>query len=235
MSEWTKQRLDQMIADVPVEELDRFFSDLDFRIQIRNMAQRELDRHVASAFNVFAMIEPDENKLSDILALLLDPRGSHGQEDLFLRHFLRKLHRESALDLTEARVAREALTHSLRSSLRRIDILVTTGTWVMALENKVEAGEQKDQVNDYCDHLQRMGRPDYCLVFLTADGREPESIQPVLRAKLCKSNQLFVLNYGNVCDWLEECRQRCEAEKVRFFLGDFIHYIRTRIIRTEHR
>jgi hypothetical protein len=33
---------------------------------------------LATGFNVFHLIEPDENKLSDILAGLLDPKGSHG-------------------------------------------------------------------------------------------------------------------------------------------------------------
>jgi hypothetical protein len=54
--------------------------------QVENVEgqQRRLDRKQATGFNVFDFIDPDENKLSDVLAWLLDPKGSHGQGDVFL-------------------------------------------------------------------------------------------------------------------------------------------------------
>jgi len=42
---------------------------------------------LAPRFNCFDFINPDENKLSEVLAELLDPKGTHAQGDVFLRLF----------------------------------------------------------------------------------------------------------------------------------------------------
>src|SRR5437867_1153829 len=80
---------------VQLDELKGFFSDLDFRLEIQNKSKSQLDRHLASEFSVFKFIDIDENKLSDILVMLLDPRGVHGQQDLFLKLFIDRLGRVS--------------------------------------------------------------------------------------------------------------------------------------------
>ena len=67
------------------KHLKRFFSAVGSRVAIAEKKQRQRDRKEATRFNVFDLIEPDENKLSDVLADLLDPKGNHGQGDLFLR------------------------------------------------------------------------------------------------------------------------------------------------------
>ncbi len=141
---------------VQPDELKRFFSDLDFRLEIQNKSKSQLDRHLASEFSVFEFIKPDENRLSDILKMLLDPRGAHGQQDLFLKLFLDRLGRTSEPNVRDTKVVREALTNKIGSFLRRIDILVTSDRLAMAIENKVDSGEQQDQLRDYHDHIQRL-------------------------------------------------------------------------------
>jgi hypothetical protein len=212
------------------EELKRFFSDLDFRLEIQNKSKSELDRHLASEFSVFKFITPDENGLSDILAMLLNPRGVHGQQDLFLKLFIDRLERSSEPNMQDAKVVREALTHTIGSFRRRIDILVTSDHLALAVENKVDSGEQQDQLKDYHDHIQRLPQKDYCLVFLTPDRREPESIPKDTATKLRGEHLLFQLSYAkDIRQWLEECRRWCEAENIRYFLADFIHYIKTHL------
>jgi hypothetical protein len=58
--------------------LQRFFFDVRYRVQLAERLQRQLDVRLATGFNVFDLIEPDENKLSDVLADLLNPKGNHG-------------------------------------------------------------------------------------------------------------------------------------------------------------
>jgi PD-(D/E)XK nuclease superfamily len=211
------------------EELERFFSDLGFRLEIQSRTKSQLDRHLASEFNIFEFIEPDENRLSDILAMLLNPQGAHGQKELFLKLFLVRLGRNSEPSLQDAQVVREALTHTISSFLRRIDILMTSERFVLALENKVDAREQRDQLKNYHEHIQML-QEDYCLIFLTPDGRKPESISSDTASKLRGEHKLFELSYTkDIRQWLEECRRWCEAEKIRCFLADFIHYINTNL------
>jgi hypothetical protein len=212
------------------EELKGFFSDLDFRLEIQNKSKSQLDRHLASEFSVFKFINPDENGLSDILVMLLNPRGVHGQQDLFLKLFIDRLGRSSEPNMHDTKVVREAPTHAIGRFRRRIDILVTSDHLALAVENKVDAGEQQDQMKDYHDHIQRLPQTDYCLVFLTRDGREPESIPTDTATKLRGEHLLFELSYEkDIRQWLEECRRGCEAENIRYFLADFIHYIKTHL------
>ena len=53
------------------------------------------------ASTCFTLIEPDENKLSDILADPLDPKAIHGQDDLFLRLLFKQLGLGSDSKLTK--------------------------------------------------------------------------------------------------------------------------------------
>jgi hypothetical protein len=139
----------------------------------------QLDRTEASGFNVFDLIRPDENRLSDVLALLLDPRGAHGQGDLFLRLLIEKL--DAGLSNTQtkhAKVQREAPTLRIDNNRRRMDVLVDADDLVV-VENKVNAAEQPEQVKDYLEHLRRciQGRSvGGTLIYLTPGGSVPGSI-----------------------------------------------------------
>ena len=119
-------------------ELEQFFTTVDHLVEVAEKLQCRLDRQLATGFNVFRLIEPDENKLSDILANLLDPKGTHGQGDLFLRLLFEKLELGAGAVSTEnAVVQREALTHGISNFRRRIDVLVKAGTY-LAIENKLD-------------------------------------------------------------------------------------------------
>ena len=63
---------------------------------------------------------------------------------------------------------------------------------------------------------------------MTPDGRQPESIPEDTAITLRREHRLFELSYAkHIRPWLEECRRYCEAENIRYFLADFIHYIKT--------
>src|SRR3712207_5367167 len=65
-----------------------FFASLASRIDGHRKELRWASQTTAPLFCVFDFIKPNENALSDIVAELLDPQGSHGQGDVFLRAFL---------------------------------------------------------------------------------------------------------------------------------------------------
>src|SRR5882672_6602937 len=129
-------------------EVVRFFADVRRRVELAEMRQRRIDKRRATRFNVLDLIEPDENKLSDILADLLDPKGKHGQGDLFLRLLFKQLSLGSDQKPTkDASVQREAPTHGIQKYRRRMDVFVQAGVLV-AIENKVDSVDQIDQVKD---------------------------------------------------------------------------------------
>src|SRR5262245_33950704 len=176
--------------------LEQFFSSLKHRVELAEKQQRRIDRLRATNFNVFDLIEPDENKLSDILADLLDPEGGHGQGDLFLRLLFKQLGLRSDAKLTKnVTVQREAPTHGILKYRRRLDVFVEARA-LLVIENKVDSLEQQDQVKDYLRHLQQcaVGR-QVRLIYLTPDGRPPESLNPSVIEQEESSRRLHCWSY----------------------------------------
>jgi len=225
-------------AAPPVEmpEVKDFFSAAGHVIEAAEARQRKADRLQASRFNVFDLIEPDENKLSDILADLLDPQGRHGQGDRFLRLLFDRIGLGAA-DLggiAQAKVQREAPTHGIQKYRRRLDVLIDAGVLV-AIENKVDSWEQPEQVKDYLEHLCDCSRGRAIpgrLIYLTPNGRRPESLSLAACCEEEKQQRLFCWSYQReLRQWLEACRAACQAEKIRWFITDFIAYIETKLLR----
>lgn len=205
--------------------LQRFFDDVRYRVHLAERLQGHLDKRLATGFNVFDLIEPDENKLSDILARLLDPKGTHGQGDLFLRLLFERLDLCPDANLTkDVTVQREAPM----KDHRRVDVLINAGILV-AIENKVDSDEQQGQVKDYLEHLSAC-KPGQTipntLIYLTPDRRSPKSLSNSELEIHQESRRLHCWGYQDeLGDWLKACRRDCEAQKIRDFLSDFIAYI----------
>ena len=215
------------------KELEFFFTAISRRIKIAKEEQVKLDRKKATRFNVFDLIEPDENRLSDVLGFLLDPKGKHGQGDLFLRLLFERLEIGlSPRQTADARVQREAPTYKIRNQRRRMDVLVEAGV-LLAIENKVDSAEQENQVKDYLEHLARcasVNQQQNVLIYLTPDDRPPEMSSELEMAK--KDGRLRCWNYQReLRDWLADCCQQCVAKKIQYFLADFISYIETQLKR----
>jgi hypothetical protein len=213
------------------EELEKFFNAAAQKVDEAEKQQREIDKVEATGFNVFHLIEPDENKLSDILADLLNPKGSHGQGDLFLRLLFDRLQISVDPSVTlNAKVHREARTDTIKNRKRRMDILVRAGI-TLAFENKIDADEQENQVRDYLEHLRldtQRNAPQSALIYLTPNGRRPTFLSAeethqheALRTLHCWSYQ------DKLKDWLAACQSACMAAKMRHFLLAFIDYIET--------
>jgi len=202
------------------------FSELGEALKANRQTLDESRRTTACDFSVFDFIAPSENVLSDILASLLDPEGKHGQSDRFLRSLLAKVAPKRVTESGDLVVVREALTYTNPKNPRRIDIVATFHGFTLAIETKKYAKEQKNQIADYCDHLERIAGANFCLIFLTRAGEMPESIPRERADALIKAGQLVLLSWKpGVSAWLEASMQDCPAPKIRHFLEDFQTYI----------
>ena len=227
---------DQRVLACDPHDLDRFFADVSYRVVLTDRLQSQLDQRLATGFNVFQLIEPDENKLSDILADLLNPTGTHGQGDLFLRLLLERL--ELAADpqlVREATVQREALMPGGQNDQRRMDVFVKAGL-LLAIENKVDSPEQPKQIRDYLDYLEGRDSPGSprlnTVIYLTPNGRCPESLGHSELRRYQDSRGLRCWSYqDHLLRWVQDCRRECEAQRIRDFLLDFIGYIESDLIR----
>lgn len=216
------------LPTVTRKELQHYFSRLDVRWKANLKEKSDRDRRVAPDFSVFPFIRMDENTLSDILAFLLNPKETHGQRELFLMLFAKYIRWQPEAEWSAARVVREARTYAISAHRRRIDIVVTAPGATLAIENKIDAEEEEDQVDDYHAHVSRDTRRDYCVIFITPDGRPPERLPAKTAAKLRRAGKLRLLSHAeHIHAWLQECRRECQAASVKHFLGNILGYFET--------
>ena len=77
-----------LAASSHTNDLQLFFAGLRPAVRIAQRAQAELDRRAATRFSLFDFFHERETDLSRVFGSLLDPSGTHGQGDTFLRLFL---------------------------------------------------------------------------------------------------------------------------------------------------
>ena len=220
-------------------DLAGFFGGLGPAVDITRRAQAKLDRRAATRFSLFDFFRERETDLSRIFGGLLDPGGTHGQGEMFLRLFLdevREVVDKRALghfqnsDLRDSQVHLEHRTDAGRS----IDIVLTIpgSTWI-GIENKPWAGEQQNQVSDYLKYLRsRSGHENDTnawLIYLSGDGKPPETLpgDPDERMRCLTLPYRGVQHDSPSLEtWIGKCRSTCEAERVRWFLTELLEYVR---------
>lgn len=181
--------------------------------------------------NPFDHLMPNEVRISRILAMLLDPRGVHGQGCLFLSALLSTLNLDRD-GLMSARVHVERATRKTKTR-RRIDIMIETAEWIIGIENKVwGAPDQNDQVADYLRELSSLRPNNYVLLYLTPDGAwpSPQSITQEQCKRLERAGNLKIVTYASIEQALDNSLCTCSGERARWFMQTFRDYIRQQVL-----
>ena len=219
--------MDDNVSQHP--EILSFFSALQAKRESYAEFMKLYDPSLASRFNVFDFINPDENLLSEIIAFLLDPAAEHGQGDIFLRIFLDTVQPQH-LGSPTGKVALflEKATGTIENAQRRLDIEVAIGNFGLAIENKPWAYDQTAQIADYSQDLKNRYGDSYCLIYLSGWGEPPseESISRERRELLENSGHMKTLSYRDFIGCVSLFKTHCQSEKVRHFLGDFEGYLK---------
>ena len=122
-------------------------------------------------FNMFKVcgVNHYENTHSAILAELLCPLGSHGQEGLYLNLFLRQMGMADVIDTNHVEVFNE---YSIGNG--RIDILIKdAGGHAIIIENKIYASDQQEQLKRYNDYaVKEYGNGKFDILYLTLYGND---------------------------------------------------------------
>ncbi len=149
----------------------------------------ERARKEAPAFNVFRILRLERREVTThtpFLANLLDPAGSHAQGDLFLRLFWERLELRA---INEPSVQVPALIPGSKWSVHPervmelgnfdIHLLCRAMGFQMVVENKIDAGDQFDQLPRYWTQMEkaRIVYPNRLLVYLTKDARSPQNYE----------------------------------------------------------
>ena len=235
-------------------EYERFFAELTPRLDAARSMERDLDRKLAHRFNVFDFLRKNseqervpELRLSRIIAHLLDPRQTHGQDTLFLRAFLKAAGLNGYRDWPEVDGAglfvKVKCEHSTPAG-RSIDILVRIESeaggeaYGLAFENKPYADDEENQVQDYLEYLREEFGDRFLFVYLSSNGAGPSEASLPIKELVKWKGRLAIMPYcwdgprraddfdglrvgTSLADWLGECRKNCEAERLRCFLEEF--------------
>ncbi len=182
------------------------------------------------AFTPFVknIIKFDENKSSNILAMLFNPNGPHGQSMLFLRKFLGLLpfQKSKFIKASEVvRVEREKSTTGLRSAsghFRKMDIFIECYEFCIVIENKLfHATDGVDQINDYLKWLKGYCSPKpFLLVYIPPDESGPTliSLSKDVKSEYC--DNFYILSWKVLNKALMETVE-IVPPKIAYFVKDF--------------
>ena len=194
-------------------------------------------------FNLFNVLGVARSEIhhSRVIAWLLDPRGSHGLRDYFLRGFLSQAAAEARehgiAEFTPFKVdgwkfsdTEVATERQIGSDPGRIDILMVdeSDKFVCLIENKIGSGEHSKQLSRYLQSVESEYEGLMALpIYLTLDGRKPEKQQDAERWIPCA--------YEVVADLLKRTLDRNGSTisvDVSSFLKQYERTIRRRVLDT---
>lgn len=209
----------------------------------------ERKRH-GDFFNIFSVLgaETKEIRHSAFIAELLNPNGSHGAGDVFLKSFLdmlgktqradsdenKVLFSASEFDFHNATVSTEEDLGGIHETARgqaggRADITINLNKdgkpFYIVIENKIYAGDQNFQLSRYEKSLKQLhgDKCEYFLVYLTLDGHNPSEGS----AEGIDKNRLLLISYReDIKSWVtKNIQHTVSLPSVRESIVQYIHLI----------
>jgi len=172
----------------------------------------ELQKKQGLLFNIFDVlnVRDKETRHSAFIAELLNPQGSHGQDDRFLRMFMQNVQclRTFAFETKCANAKVEEVIQTDGSKVDeggRMDIVIHSKEKVIILENKIYAGDQYLQLARYSNYAQKYGDGNFIILYLTLGGGEA-SQSSTKNGQLQEGKDYFAISYAyDISRWLEDC------------------------------
>lgn len=172
-------------------------------------------------FNIFQILGKStaEVAICRVIHELLDPSGSHGQGDIYLRlfvHSVLQLH-FTERDFQTAQVSRE---YGIDEN-RRIDLYIKTMNYSIPIEVKIYAGDQAKQCEDY--YRTAVNSRIY---YLTPSGSMPT--EESLGCLTDKEIQCISFK-ESIVSWIEKCitlKETVQLSSIREVLWQFLDTIK---------
>ena len=213
-------------------DIQRFFQEVA-SICALGQAQQEERNRKGENYNLFSIlsIERYELKHSALIANLLDPKGSHGCGDAFLRAFFEIALKGTAYPF-ESSTPPDSCTEYYTGPIAgdtggRIDILVKSSHYGLIIENKIYAGDQDKQLTRYDNYgKETFGADGYHLVYLTLYGCDASKESTA--TKSAEEVGYLRLSYAeDILRWLEQCVRLADNKPlVRESLNQYIRTIK---------
>lgn len=210
------------------EKIKSFLTDVKPIVK-KNERRRTEKEKKGDFFNIFSILraETDEVKThSAFLAELLNPNGTHGQRDLFLKNFLKIIAPNEDLITENAEVNIEYSIGPISEDYKsggRLDILIRLpkSNYLILIENKIDAGDQPYQLFRYNKYAKET-KCEYKLLYLTKYGHNPSETST---GKIDNEPFWECISYSqDIKNWLNKCLENIKnaspvAETIRQYIG----------------
>lgn len=168
-----------------------------------------------------------EERCSQILKFYFNPCAAHGLKGLFIDSLLELMQCTDYYSIKSAKVTTEEFT----TDNKRIDIIVETDSFVMAIENKIGA-RLYNPLESYVQHIntKHKGKPHKFFIVLSV--KNVTDVSELKRMHSCgyhyvNYQQLFTVIKKNLGNYILNCNQ-----SYLFFFMDFIRTIENKYYNT---
>lgn len=196
------------------EIAEEFVNDKDMSSSIYNSVLDNTAQFVnerSRQFSIFDMLGQSSRELthSAFIAQMLNPKGTHEVGALFLNIFLAHLPVKFDFLTDDADVEIEKdygpkTGKGEGSRGGRIDIFLRDSYGrIIAIENKIYATDQEDQLQRYSNSISEESN-EYLILYLTLDGRKPSNCSGTV-----KYHQISYKH--TIKRWLEDCQKALDA------------------------
>jgi hypothetical protein len=164
-------------------------------------------------FNIFYVqgVASDELRVCRLIRELLDPNGSHGQGDVFLRKFIIDVIKLDIKEFSDYQfMSSRVVCEEIIDDLRRIDIVIHIGNRLIPIEVKIYAKDQDMQCMDYYNYA---FKNDYKtrIYYLTLDGHEPSKES---KGTLNHEQYACISFSKEIINWIDDCIGSEEIEQI---------------------
>lgn len=152
----------------------------------------ELQKHRGDKFNIFSILKMERLEVdthSAFIYELINPNGTHFQGNKYLEIFIEEVLNIKDFDFNNIKVGRETLT----DTSRRIDFTIENKDYYIAIEMKIDATDQENQLSDYYKYSIKQNKEFSKVYYLTLDGRDSTENSFKKYEKI--SFQLDILNF----------------------------------------
>jgi len=215
------------------------------QVHLINNKYKELAKVTGDNYNIFKVLQLSSKELSHskVISNLLNPKGSHGQGDVFLNYFIHVLYdelsEEKDIPLLNEWSKNDFIAKSTRVELEkyigqiskdhtsggRIDICISNGSKpIIIIENKIYASNQENQLIRYYNYLKKCKcENEAILLYLTLNGRNADN------HKKLEGIKYFPISYKfTISKWLEKCKSySVEKPFIRETLSQYIYILKS--------
>jgi len=159
-------------------------------------------------FNIFSILNLERKEVdthSYFIYDLLNPKGSHNQGDTFLQIFLKQILKEEEYKKVNSTIKATVEREKVIDNAKRIDFTIETSSFFIAIEMKIDARDQDNQLYDYYKYSENQ-KKDFKLFYLTLDGKEADEKST---NDLEVDKKYFLLSFQyDIYTWIEACIEK---------------------------